>query len=60
MVQENATELEPYDKTIGMDKDDIKIFDCENIEESYSNDTQIKRVENKLDFGDTMETEVDI
>ena len=60
MVQENATELEPYDKTIGMDKDDIKIFDCENIEEAYSNDTQIKRVENKLDFGDTMETEVDI
>ena len=60
MVQENATELEPYEKTIRMDKDDIKIFDCENIEESYSNDTQIKRVENKLDFGDTMETEVDI
>jgi len=50
LVQENATELEPYDKTIGMDKDDIKIFDCENIEESYSNETQIKRVENKLDF----------
>ena len=60
MVQENATELEPYDKTIGMDKDDIKIFDCENIEEAYSNETQIKRVENKLEIDDTMETEVDI